>query len=105
MAAAWKHSLTVRKSPGCSVDKEDNRKRSKPEPGVNLDGARRDPDSYERGWLQEYTEAQAEEERMGDLLADLEEEALVEQARQEYDEEQMQGESDDHAEMTASDSS
>ncbi|CAE7256224.1 unnamed protein product [Symbiodinium pilosum] len=97
--------LTVRKSPGCSVDKEDNRKRSKPEPGVNLDGARRDPDSYERGWLQEYTEAQAEEERMGDLLADLEEEALVEQARQEYDEEQMQGESDDHAEMTASDSS
>ena len=72
---------------------------------VNPDGTHREPDSYERQWLQEYTEAQTEEDRIGDLLADLEEEAIVEQARQEYDEEQMKSEMDNNDDKTASDSS
>ena len=72
---------------------------------VNPNGTRRAPDSYERQWLQEYTEAQEEEDRIGDLLADLEEEAIVEQARQEYDEERMKSEMGNYDDKTASDSS
>ena len=32
---------------------------------IDTNGTRRDPDSYERGWLREYTAAQEEEDRMG----------------------------------------
>ena len=53
------------------------------------DGSRRLPDSQERQWLQEYEAQKDEEERMDSLLANFEEEAIVEQAMEEYEREEQ----------------